>query len=224
MIFFFNDTATTEIYTLSLHDALPISAIVVFGEEPYAEFVGDRATLEFSPADKKDLNLMRKLKAAGVPVVAVFLSGRPMWVNPELNAADAFVAAFLPGSEGGGVADVLIRGPGGEVRNDFKGKLSYSWPERADQTPLNVGDKDYDPLFPFGYGLTYADAGNLRRLSEERPVGASAGADGVLFGRGALPTGWSLGLMQEGGVVEPVSGNAGMTGGGRIREIGRAHV
>src|SRR3712207_8358683 len=96
MIFFFNDTATTEIYTLSLHDALPISAIVVFGEEPYAEFVGDRATLEFSPADKKDLNLMRKLKAAGVPVVAVFLSGRPMWVkdrkSTRLNSSHANIS------------------------------------------------------------------------------------------------------------------------------------
>jgi beta-glucosidase len=200
--------------------AKPDVAIVVFGEEPYAEFVGDRATLEFSPADKKDLDLMRRLKAAGVPVVAVFLSGRPMWVNPEINASDAFVAAFLPGSEGGGVADVLFRGPGGEVRNDFKGKLSYSWPKRGDQTPLNYGDANYDPLFPFGFGLTYADAGNLRRLSEDRPVGTSAGADGVLFGRGTVPAGWSLGLSQEGGVVEPVSGNAGATGGGRLRVTG----
>ena len=200
--------------------AKPDVAILVFGEDPYAEFVGDRSTLEFSPGDKKNLELMRRFRAAGVPVVSVFLSGRPMWVNPELNASDAFVAAFLPGSEGGGIADVLFRAPGGAVRYDFKGKLSYSWPQRADQTPLNRGDQTYDPLFPFGYGLTYADNGNLRRLSEERPVGASAGADGVLFGRGALPTGWSLGLMQEGGVVEPVTGNAGMTGGGRIRVTG----
>src|SRR5207253_10829176 len=85
----------------------PDVAIVVFGEDPYAEFVGDRPrSLEFSPADKKDLELLRKLKAAGVPVVAVFLSGRPMWVNPELNASDAFVAAFLPGGEEIGRAHV----------------------------------------------------------------------------------------------------------------------
>lgn len=200
--------------------AKPDVAILVFGEDPYAEFVGDRSTLEFSPGNKRNLELMRRFRAAGVPVVSVFLSGRPMWVNPELNASDAFVAAFLPGSEGGGIADVLFRGPGGVVRHDFKGKLSYSWPQRADQTPLNRGDRNYEPLFPYGYGLTYAANGNLRRLSEERPVGASAGADGVLFGRGTLPTGWSLGLMQEGGVVEPVSGNAGMTGGGRIRVSG----
>jgi beta-glucosidase len=198
----------------------PDVAIVVFGEEPYAEFVGDRQTLEYSPADKKDLELMRRLKAEGVPVVAVFLSGRPMWVNPELNASDAFVAAFLPGSEGGGIADVLIRGAQGQVRNDFKGKLSYSWPKRADQTPLNLGDPNYDPLFAYGYGLTYASAGNLPRLSEDRPAGAAAGADGVLFGRGTLPAGWSFALMEEGGVASPLTGNAGATGNGRLRIAG----
>ncbi len=194
----------------------PDVAVVVFGEEPYAEFVGDRASLEFSPADKRDLELMRRLKAAGVPVVSVFLSGRPMWVNPEINASDAFVAAFLPGSEGGGVADVLFRGAGGAVRNDFKGKLSYSWPKRADQTPLNRGDANYDPLFAYGYGLSYADNGNLRRLSEDRPAGVSAGADGVVFGRSGLPSGWSLGLMEEGGTVAAVTGNAGRTATGRL--------
>ena len=198
----------------------PDVAIVVFGEEPYAEFVGDRQTLEYSPADKKDLELMRRLKAQGVPVVAVFLSGRPMWVNPELNASDAFVAAFLPGSEGGGLADVLFRTAQGAVRNDFKGKLSYSWPKRADQTPLNKGDANYDPLFPYGYGLTHAAAGNLPQLSEERPAGAAAGADGVLFGRGALPAGWSFALGEEGGVASPVTGNAGATGNGRLRIAG----
>jgi beta-glucosidase len=200
--------------------AKPDVAIVVFGEEPYAEFVGDRTTLEFSPADKRDLELMRRLKAAGIPVVSVFLSGRPMWVNPEINASDAFVAAWLPGSEGGGVADVLFRGPDGQVRNDFKGKLSYSWPKRADQTPLNWGDKDYDPLFAYGHGLTYAANGNLRRLSEERPAGASAGADGLVFGRSGLPASWSLGLMEEGGTVAGVMGNAGATGGGRLSVAG----
>ena len=173
------------------YSAKPDAAIVVFGEDPYAEFVGDRpGSLEFSPADKKDLELMRRLKAAGIPVVAIFLSGRPMWVNPELNASDAFVAAFLPGGEGGGVADLLFRKPDGSVNHDFSGKLSYSWPRRADQTPLNRGDSDYDPLFPYGFGLTYADAGDLPGLSEDRPAGAGL-PDGVYFARGALPQGWA---------------------------------
>jgi beta-glucosidase len=181
------------------YSAKPNVAIVVFGEDPYAEFVGDRPrSLEFSPADKKDLELLRKLKAAGIPTVSVFLSGRPMWVNPELNASDAFVAAFLPGGEGGGIADVIFRRPDGRVRYDFHGKLSYSWPKRADQSPLNVGDKGYDPLFAFGYGLHYGQNGDVAKLSEERPKGGGL-PEGVLFGRGAVPPGWSF-------AFEPASG------------------
>ncbi|RZM10200.1 MAG: glycoside hydrolase family 3 protein, partial [Sphingomonas sp.] len=123
--------------------AKPDAAIVVFGETPYAEFMGDRPTLEYSPGDKSDLALLKKLKAAGIPVVAVFLSGRPMWVNAELNAADAFVAAFLPGSEGAGVADVLFADKTGKPAHDFRGKLSFSWPKRPDQYVLNRRDPGY---------------------------------------------------------------------------------
>jgi beta-glucosidase len=201
------------------YSAKPDVAIVVFGEDPYAEFVGDRANLEYSPADKRDLRLMQRLKAEGIPVVAVFLSGRPMWVNPELNASDAFVAAFLPGSEGGGVADVLFRSPSGRVRHDFKGKLSYSWPKRGDQGPLNRGDSSYDPLFPYGFGLTYRDRGDLALLSEERPQGV-ASSDGLIFGTGRLPAGWTLNLREEGGVAIPIEGNAGSTGSGRLKVAG----
>ena len=173
----------------------PDVAIVVFGEEPYAEFVGDRPrSVEFSPADKKDLALLQRLKKAGIPVVAVFLSGRPLWVNPELNASDAFVAAFLPGSEGGGVADVLFRKPDGSVNYDFHGKLSFSWPKRVDQTPLNIGDANYDPLFAYGYGLRYGQAGELAMLSEDRPAGEDL-PEGVLFGRGTVPEGWTFGFL-----------------------------
>src|SRR5690606_1838279 len=93
----------------------PDVAIVVYGEDPYAEFQGDIETLEYKPGDKSDLELLRKLRADNIPVVSVFLSGRPMWVNPELNASDAFVAAWLPGSEGGGIADVLIAKPDGSI-------------------------------------------------------------------------------------------------------------
>jgi beta-glucosidase len=170
----------------------PDVAVVVFGENPYAEMIGDRPTVEYSPSDKKDLELLKRLKAAGIPVVAVFLSGRPLWVNPELNASDAFVAAFLPGSEGGGVADVLFKDAAGKVRPDFTGKLSYSWPKRADQTPLNVGDAGYDPLFAFGYGLKYGQPGEVPVLSEERPAPSATGADGIYFARGASPPGWTL--------------------------------
>ena len=168
----------------------PDVAIVVFGEEPYAEFVGDRATLEYSPGDKKDLDLLRRLNAAGIPTVAIFLSGRPMWVNAEINASDAFVAAFLPGSEGGGIADVILRDAQGRMRNDVKGRLSYSWPRRGDQTPLNFGEFPYDPLFPLGYGLSFSDRVNVAQLAEDRPPPVAGGADGVYFARGTSPPGW----------------------------------
>ena len=93
----------------------PDVAIVVYGEDPYAEFQGDIATLEYRPGDKRDLALLKRLRDAGIPVVSVFLSGRPLWVNPEINASNAFVAAWLPGSEGGGIADVLFRKADGSV-------------------------------------------------------------------------------------------------------------
>jgi beta-glucosidase len=131
-----------------------------------------------------------------------------MWVNPEINASDAFVAAFLPGSEGGGIADVLFRRPDGAVNFDFKGKLSYSWPKRADQTPLNRGDAHYDPLFAYGFGLTYSNAGDLPRLSEERPAGVGM-PEGVFFSRGAMPQGWSWKLEgTPGGTIRAVDRRA----------------
>src|SRR4029450_13534888 len=113
------------------YTARPDVAIVVFGENPYAEVQGDVLDVEYSAGDKSDLALLKKLGSAGIPVVAVFLSGRPLWVNPEINAANAFVAAWLPGSEGGGVADVLLRKRDGSIANDFHGKLAYTWPSSA---------------------------------------------------------------------------------------------
>ena len=79
----------------------------------------------------------------------MFISGRPLWVNPELNASDAFVAAWLPGTEGQGVADVLF--------GDYKptGKLPVTWPRSMEQINLHVGDQPYDPLFAYGFGLSY---------------------------------------------------------------------
>lgn len=138
----------------------PDVAIVVFGEEPYAEGNGDIDNLEYQRGNKRDLALLQKLKAAGVPVVSVFISGRPLWVNPELNASDAFVAAWLPGTEGAGISEVLFTQANGDVQYDFTGKLSFSWPSTPQQTQVNVHDSDYSPLLPYGYGLSYADNAN----------------------------------------------------------------
>lgn len=111
---------------------------------------------ESSPtAARPNLQLLRSLKQRGIPVVAVFLSGRPMWITQELEVSDAFVLAWLPGSEGGGVAEVLFRNERGAVNYDFTGKLSYSWPRTPQDTHVNRGDANYSPLFPYGFGLTY---------------------------------------------------------------------
>lgn len=177
----------------------PDVAVVVFGENPYAEFQGDMSTLAYKPGDDADLALIRRLKTDGIPVVAVFLSGRPLWVNREINAADAFVAAWLPGSEGGGIADVLLRKPDGSVQHDFTGKLSFSWPRTATQYANNVGQKDYDPLFAFGFGLTYADKGDLAALPEVSGVTGEEGAAGVFFARGDAGSGIALRLEDSTG-------------------------
>ena len=155
----------------------PDAAIVVFGEDPYAEFQGDRADLYFDDT-RGHLDMIKRLKAAGVPVVAVFLSGRPLWVNRHINAADAFVAAWLPGSEGGGVADVLFG------KADFKGTLSFSWPGDAKGAPLNVGDADYKPLYPFGYGLRLADRHPSAMLPEDAGIIVEQPLTGPIFARG----------------------------------------
>ena len=142
-------------------------AIVVFGEEPYAEGDGDRHHLSYSADNAEPLAILRRLQARGIPTVSVFVTGRPMWVNPELNASDAFVVAWLPGTEGSGIADVIFRGADGKAAHDFCGRLTFSWPADPLQTPLNVGDADYAPLFPYGFGLRYGDAHTpARRLDE----------------------------------------------------------
>lgn len=120
--------------------------IVVIGETPYAEMFGDRTDLSLSVEDIAAVNNMKK---AGIPVVVILISGRPMIIEPVLLKSDAFVAAWLPGTEGQGVADVLF--------GDYKptGKLPHSWPQSVAQLPINVGDANYSPLFKFGFGLSY---------------------------------------------------------------------
>jgi beta-glucosidase len=139
----------------------PDVAIVVFGENPYAEWHGNIKSIDYQGNDGADAALLARLKQAGIPVVSIFLSGRPLWVNPELNASDAFVAAWLPGSEGAGIADVLFRKNNGGVNHDFTGKLSFSWPRNVTQTALNRNDPGYDALFAYGFGLTYGDHDTL---------------------------------------------------------------
>jgi beta-glucosidase len=120
--------------------------VVVVGETPYAEGSGDSKDLVLSGADRSAIADARK---SGKPVVTVLLTGRPLIIEDWLSLTDALLVAWLPGTEGGGVADVLF----GEHKPT--GKLPHSWPRSMKQIPINVGDAGYDPLFPYGFGLTY---------------------------------------------------------------------
>ena len=126
------------------------AAVVVIGEQPYAEMKGDRTSLELDP---EDIAVVKKVKASGLPTVVVLLSGRPMILDSILPHADAILAAWLPGTEGDGVADVLF----GKYKPT--GKLSHTWPRSMAQIPINVGPNGEKPkevpLFEFGFGLSY---------------------------------------------------------------------
>jgi beta-glucosidase len=171
----------------------PDAAIVVFGERPYAEFEGDRETLQFSPEDRHELQLLRRLRAQGVPTVSVFLSGRPLWVNPELNASDAFVAAWWPGSEGEGIADVLFRAPAGGTAYDFTGRLSFSWPKTAMPVSFDSSGNVSGALFPRGAGLDYRSPAELPELTEDPQVPPTwRSPAGSLFHAGHAIAPWSV--------------------------------
>lgn len=148
-------------------------AIVVMGEDPYAEMMGDikrSKTLEYTSLKRSyaaDLALLKMLKSKGFKTVTVFFSGRPLYTSEEIMLSDAFVAAWLPGTEGGGITDVLFN----ESGYDFIGRLSYSWPATKCGTSINripvhipdykmaateqAPDGEHAPLFPYGYGLSY---------------------------------------------------------------------
>ncbi len=125
-------------------------SIVVIGETPYAEGYGDRKDLSIS---QDDADLVKKMKGYGAPVVVVIVSGRPLILEKILHFSDVIVAAWLPGTEGDGVAEVLF----GDYQP--KGKLSYTWPKSMSQIPINFGDANYSPLYAYGFGIdTLADS------------------------------------------------------------------
>jgi len=163
--------------------AKPDAAVVIFGEKPYAEFQGDRASLQLDAELTAPYETMRKLKEQGIPVVAVMITGRPLYVNPALNAADAFVVTWLPGTESAGLADVLIGDAEGKPRFDFTGTLPTAWPRTA-----SMAD---GTLYPFGHGLTYASPrAAWTPLPED--AGAAAGDAGTFLAAGVPASSWSL--------------------------------
>jgi beta-glucosidase len=180
------------------------AGIVVIGETPYAEGQGDigkSETLEHALLHPEDLAVLETIRAAApaLPIVTVLLSGRPLHVNKELNRSDAFVAGWLPGSEGGGVADVLF----GD--HDFRGKLSYSWPGADCQTPLNLGDGEA-PLFPYGHGLTYADTDTLGDDLPEVSTGHGCGVNPGQGGTTDEPLEIFIGGANQGDYVLRIGG------------------
>ena len=186
----------------------PDVAIVILAELPYAEGPGDRKNLAFSPENRKHIVHMQELQQQGIPVVTVFLSGRAMWVTPELNASDAFVAAWLPGTEGQGVSDVLFCEKANFATCGFKGKSSFSWPKTPYQVPQNVNTKLYDPLFEFSYGLNYGDATELGQLDLFLSEAESSALGITLFkGRGLPP--FSAVIQEEN--LPPVSASQSLS-------------
>jgi beta-glucosidase len=163
-------------------------AIIVFGESPYAEMQGDVYSVAWYD-QRGERALIESLNARGIPVVAVFLTGRPMWVNDILNDSDAFVVSWLPGSEGQGVADVLLADAQGNVQFDFVGKLPMPWPA----LDVNAADRDLpvdEFMFPVGYGLSVKDELAWSPVSEQL-IGADNSLDQEVF-KGGPRGSWQL--------------------------------
>ena len=171
---------TTELSADGRFVKKPDVAVVVFGENPYAEGSGDRDSLLYDEGLQTDLKLLRKLKQQGIPVVSVLLTGRPLWVNAELNSSDAFVVAWLPGSEGGGIADVIVADAQGKPRFDFTGKLSFDWPAAE----INASNRDLpvaEYLMKSGQGLAYGDAEMIAENLNEKSLIDNSSKERLVF-------------------------------------------
>ena len=161
--------------------------IAVYGEDPYAEFQGDRENLAFTP-NGFDTNKLSTYKENGIPIVSVFLSGRPMWANTEINNSDSFIAAWLPGSEGGGVSDMLFKT---DPSFDFTGRLSFTWPASA-----VVSKNNNQALFEIGYGLSFTSINQIDFLSENSGLeNSEIASTGEYFNKGDVVAPWDIWLI-----------------------------
>lgn len=177
--------------------------IAIYGEDPYAEFQGDRENLDFIP-NGFDVNKLAEFQSKDIPVVSVFLSGRPLWCNPEINQSDAFIAAWLPGSEGGGISDLLFQS---DPSFDFTGRLSFSWPTNA------VVSEDNEPLFKLGYGLSYDSDVTVNQLSENSGLENSmVVSTGEFFSKGSPIAPWGL-WLSSGELVKQIASFPTSVGG-----------
>ena len=142
----------------------PDAIVVVLSEQPYAEGSGDLQNLDWGASGV--LNQVQGLRDSGIPVITLLMSGRPMFINPELNLSDAFVASWLPGTEAAGISDVLFSDSHGNAAHDMTGRLSFSWPGGA-INPANAEAPVAATLFDRGYGLSYSDTQDLPTLTED---------------------------------------------------------
>ena len=171
-------SATAQGIDLTRFDAI----VAVIGETPYAETMGDivpSATLRHSDRYPEDLALLKAVAKAHKPVVTVFVAGRPLYVNNLLNLSDAFVTAWLPGTEGGGVADVLFAAHAGAAPFNFSGTLAMPWPGVPCPYAKSASTESARWLFTPGYGLHDSDQRDLPTLPTYPAVDACADASGL---------------------------------------------
>ena len=135
----------------------PDFIIMIYGETPYAEGEGDINSLDFSSSNLKIIKNMKNLLDKEIPIISLFITGRPLIVDQELELSNAFISIWHPGTAVEGINDVIFTLKDNSINYDFKGKLPYSWPSSVSINPLNIGDKEYNPLFEYGYGLSYQD-------------------------------------------------------------------
>lgn len=190
------------------------SVIFVFGEEPYAEGVGDLNEVRPPNRAYKQLEILQALAEQGIPVTSILLTGRPLSTNAFINASKAFVVAWLPGTEGDGIADVIIGDSHAKPRYDFSGKLAFSWPRSSEQTNINnYPQYQESPQFEVGYGLTYGSDQQLAMLENSDKLSQRS-----LAIHGSLPIflkkindPWTLYVGDEDNWSVSIDGNGGST-------------
>ena len=133
----------------------PDFVIMVYGETPYAEGEGDTKSLDFSSKNTSIIKAMSSISKKDIPIISLFITGRPLIVDKELNLSSAFVSIWHPGTAVEGINDVIFSNKDNSINHNFKGKLSFSWPSETSINPLNISDTEYNPLFKYGYGLSY---------------------------------------------------------------------
>lgn len=204
-------------------DFQPDIILAVIGENPYAEGNGDLDNLEYQRGDKRDLALLQQAGSYKLPLVTLLLSGRPLWMNPEINLSDAFVAAWLPGTEGAGVADVLVAGLDGKPNTDFSGTMPFPWPsspladgfgveQQADTMPA-------DPLYLVGEGLSYQSKVTLPMLDEQTGMSDADLAQLTIFDK-AINAPWQL-TVGDGRGLYPVGAGVWKQAHWTVRSINR---